>query len=511
MYLGLDLSTQSLTGVVIDTRERRVAWQHSIEFDRVLPHYGTRHGVLPGDDPLVATSPPLMWAEALDLFLAALARDSGLDLSRLQGISGAGQQHGSVYLNATATPTLGSVDSRKPLVDQLGGIFARSDAPIWMDSSTTRECEAITHAVGGDDAVQRLTGSRATERFTGPQIKRLAESRPADYARTERIHLVSSFMASLLVGRNAPLEPGDAAGMNLMDIRALEWAALALDATAPGLRAKLPPIVASATVVGSLSRYWTERYGLPPVPVVVWTGDNPSSAVGVGLTDALFGVMNEPRLDPSGASNVFGAATGGWLALVCFKNGALARERVRDQYGLDWDGFSARLRESPPGNGGAIMLPWFEPEITPRVFVAGARRSGFDASDAGRNIRAVIEGQMLAMKRHSAWMGDAPATIVATGGAAANREVLQVMADVFGAEVHQRDVGASAALGAALRAWHGAALAAGTPVEWRDVVKGFARPSQVITPDQRNTTMYREMMASYAAFEAHELGQGPGV
>ena len=32
------------------------------------------------------------------------------------------------------------------------------------------------------------------------------------------------------------------------------------------------------------------------------------------------------------------------MALTCFANGSLARERVRDSHGLDWDGFAAALR-----------------------------------------------------------------------------------------------------------------------------------------------------------------------
>jgi sugar (pentulose or hexulose) kinase len=43
-------------------------------------------------------------------------------------------------------------------------------------------------------------------------------------------------------------------------------------------------------------------------------------------------------------------------------------------------------------------------------------------------------------------------TIHAAGGAAINREILQVMADVFGTRVFQMPVGNSAALGTALRA-----------------------------------------------------------
>ena len=79
-------------------------------------------------------------------------------------------------------------------------------------------------------------------------------TQPDAYANTERVHLVSSFMASLLAGAHAPLEPGDASGMNLMDITTCRWAPDALAATAPSLAAKLPPIVPSWTTVGTLAR-----------------------------------------------------------------------------------------------------------------------------------------------------------------------------------------------------------------------------------------------------------------
>ena len=64
-----------------------------------------------------------------------------------------------------------------------------------------------------------------------------------------------------------------------------------------------------------------------------------------------------------------------------------------------------------------------------------------------------------------------PRTIHATGGASANREILQVMADVFDADVYRFDSTDSAALGAALRAWQ-----ADTNLSWTEVVDAFARP-----------------------------------
>ena len=134
------------------------------------------------------------------------------------------------------------------------------------------------------------------------------------------------------------------------------------------------------------------------------------------------------------------------MSLICFKNGARARERVRDAHGLGWSDFARALEAAPPGNGGAMMLPWFEPEITPAVLTPYARTFGLDLSNAAAHVRAVVEGQMLAMATHAGWMGERVARIHATGGASANRAILQVMADVFGADVlpaRRRQLGVS--------------------------------------------------------------------
>lgn len=521
LYLGLDSSTQSLTAIVIEIESalRRVVFESSLSFDDALPHHGTTHGVLPRSDSRVATSSPLMWAEALDVMMARIA-GSGLDLRRLAAVSGSAQQHGSVYLNSTWARAVHSLDSRRPL-DQVRGVFARDESPIWMDSSTTEECAEITAAVGGERILAQRTGSRAFERFTGPQIRRFFKRSPERYRATARIHLVSSFLASLLAGDDAPLDPGDASGMNLMDLAGHDWWDQAVDATAPELRPKLPRIVPSSSVVGTLSSYWQARYGLPAAQVIAWSGDNPCSLIGTGLvkegrlavslgtSDTVFGLMREPRVGSTGTGHVFGAPTGEYMGLTCFQNGSLARERIRDAHGMDWAAFSRALDTTPPGAG--ILLPWFEPEITPAVTRAGVHRYGFDEHDAAADVRALVDSQMMAMARHSRWMDVNVDTIHATGGAAVNRPILQTMADVFGAEVLQFEVGNSAALGAALRAAHAALNAGEQAAGWDHVIRGFVEPigGSPVKPDAGRHAIYKDLMKVHAACEARAMGKEP--
>jgi len=526
LYLGLDSSTQSLTAIVLEagSQSAHVVFEGSLSFDVDLPAYGTRHGVLTGADAGVAVSSPLLWADALDLMLARVAA-SGLDLTQLAAIAGSAQQHGSVYLNASATSSLARLDSRHTPAGQLRESLSRAVSPIWMDSSTSRECAEITAAVGGPESMAAHTGSRAFERFTGPQIRKFFKQDPHAYGATDRIHLVSSFLASLLAGRHATIEPGDGSGMNLMDLASASWWPLALDATAPGLAAKLPSIAPAWTIVGTLSPYWQSRHWLPAARIVAWSGDNPCSLIGTGLvregvtaislgtSDTVFSLMHELHADTSGTGSVFGAPTGDFMGLTCFANGSIARERIRDQFGLTWAGFSAALDATPPGNNGRLLLPWFDPEITPPVLAQGVHRYGLPADDVNGNVRGVVEAQMMSMALHSTWMHEHVDRIHATGGGSANHEILQVMADVFDAEVCQFKVGNSACLGAALRALHADRAAAGLRHDWNEIVAPVVEPLIAfrLQPNRERRPIYRELMAKYAVCEAHARGLGPAV
>ena len=514
LYLGLDASTQSLSAVVIEISgdTRRIVFQHSINFDRDLPGYRTVAGVRRGADAGVVYAPPLMWAEALDLMMGVLGAAAELDVDDIRAVSGSAQQHGSVYLNKTAPMLLGNLDPTTPLAPQLRMMFSRAEAPVWLDSSTSAECRQISEAMGGDESLKGVTGSPACERFTGPQIRRFHQQDPEGYHATARIDLVSSYFASLLIGAPAPLDPGDASGMNLMDLASDDWSPEALEATAPDLSRRLPPIVGSPAVIGRVSSYWHRRYALPPAVVIAWSGDNPSSLVGTGIirpgviavslgtSDTVFAAAEAPG---ARVSHVFRSPAGGFMNLLCFRNGSLARESIRLEHRLDWNDVAAFL-EQTPGNDGCIMLPWLEAEITPPVARAGIRRFGFDRIDAGRNVRGLIEGQMMAMANHAGDVTGAPIErIIATGGAAVNRSLLQVMANVFGADVYRLDVENSAALGAALRAYHGERLASGEPVSWPHVVSRFTdpHPGHRVSPNPKHAAAYQSLRRDYAMLE----------
>jgi len=468
LYLGLDSSTQSLSAMIIDTGTGRVVLDESVNFGKSLPQYGSPSGFLPNENPQLKHADPLMWVEALDLLLGQL-KTRGIDFSTVEGISGAGQQHGSVYLKQKLSE-VAPWDASRDLASQVRPLLSRATSPIWMDSSTSAECREIADACGGDARVVTLSGSRAIERFTGPQIRAFYKREPAAYAATREIHLVSSFFASLLSGSSAAIDHGDGAGMNLLELKTGTWSPDLVAATAPELADKLPKAVPSRTQVGEIAGYFVKKYGFKPgTPVVAFTGDNPSSLVGMGATepgtavismgtsDTVFASMRQPHTDPRGFGHVFGNPAGGFMCLICFANGSLAREKVAEKTGLSWDAFAkAILEETQPGNQGNLMLPFFIPEMTPKVLAPKVELFGSERFVAWQEpaalARAIVEAQALSMQRHSDWIGEQPRLIRVTGGASKNRGIRQVLADVFGAEIRGLSVGNSSALGGALRA-----------------------------------------------------------
>ena len=59
----------------------------------------------------------------------------------------------------------------------------------------------------------------------------------------------------------------------------------AVNATAPDLGRRLPPIQESWNVFGEIAPYWRRKYGFGPAKLIPWSGDNPSSLIGLGLID----------------------------------------------------------------------------------------------------------------------------------------------------------------------------------------------------------------------------------
>ncbi|KAJ3062642.1 hypothetical protein HDU98_001481 [Podochytrium sp. JEL0797] len=424
-----------------------------------------------------------MFAAALDAVLAKLKLDPSIDFSLIEAVSGCGQQHGSIFWRNGARDSLSTLDPALSLSQQLQHAFAIENAPIWMDSSSTKWCHKLEHHVGGPTALANLTGSRAYERFTGNQIAKIIETNPIAFESCERISLVSSMMTCLFSGGYIGIDESDASGMNLLDIRTKRWVPEILECVAGGkftgehLARVLGDPVAPNVPVGCISPYFVARYGFSPTcQVVPFTGDNPSSLAGLGISqpgdlavslgtsDTAFAVLDAKDCKPNGKEGhvlVNPVDPNTAILMLCFKNGSLAREEIKHQTcpTNTWTEFSTLLNSTPPGNTGHIGFFHPLPEITPptltpatHVFAAGSN-TPIPISQVPKAVlaRAIVESHCLRIREHTRKLGlKGVKRVIVTGGASANESILQVLADVVGVSVYRVNLSLGGARGGAL-------------------------------------------------------------
>lgn len=517
-YLGFDFSTQQLKALAVNDR-LEVLCEASVQFDNDLPEYRTQNGVNKNRDNLTVTAPPIMWVKALDMVLERL-KVAGLDFSTVSAISGCGQQHGSVYWKRGASELLAKLDPSRFLHDQLQGAFSVRDSPVWMDSSTETQCRSLEAAVGGADRLAEITGSRAFERFTGNQIAKLRQTRPDAYENTDRISLVSSFGASVFLGHYASIDLSDGSGMNLLDIRTHQWDANCLGACAPQLEAKLGAPVPSSKVLGTVSPYFVDRYGFPPnCSVVAFTGDNSASLAGfqlnsgdllvsLGTSDTVLMWLDEAHPALEGHIMVNPVAPKSFMGMLCYKNGSLTRQRVRDQCaGASWDLFASLLDTTPRGNFGNIGTYFDLREILPPVvgdFKFNKNNDRVAKFSQEVEVRAVVEGQFLAKRVHAKRLGFSfGGRVFATGGASKNPGIIQVLADVFGASVYTLGKASAnaACLGAAYLAFYGSRKKDDDALEFSDVVSNAGSFTLVAEPNRDAESVYGNMAERYRSLE----------
>lgn len=500
MYLGLDLSTQSVTAVVLDGSAQTVVHRVCISYERDL-----------ADDPLVPptlvtnfrygeTVDPRMWAGGLRAVLRRLAA-SGIT-SQISGIAVAAQQRGTVYLNDTRCWDL--LDGAEGMAVGL----SRAEAPTWLNDTAHRECEEIEEAVGGSAPALAITGSRMMPRSSGAQIRKFFKESPEAYAETDHITLPSGFATSFLVGHDVPIELGDACASGLLDIAASAWSDELLCATAPGLRLKLPGLGRLGDHAGVLASPLAREYGFGAnTTVMVGTGDNIASAlalgsmapgvlaVSLGSSHTVFGEIALDRRDPEGYGSILALSSDAALGISVLRNGALTLGHVLDYVGEDLDSLELLFAEPEPTTGTPLVLPFLGPEITPRLGALGvcAVQDAPALISTSGWVRGLVESQVIRLAVHSAWLGHAD-TIRLTGGASRSPGYAQTVSDFFGRDVMTLQVSDGTALGAALLAAAGV-----TRASTSEVSTAFlrAQPRVYYSPRPTKSSRCQELTERY--------------
>ncbi|GAB4454578.1 MAG: xylulokinase [Anaerolineae bacterium] len=500
--LSIDIGTSSVKTLLLAADSGRTLATAGREYPIAQPRPG------------YAEQNPDDWWEAAVYTVRAALSEAGIDPAGVRGIGFSGQMHGTVCLDRAARPV-------RPAI-------------IWADTRSSAQVDALRARADPEALAAHAPGPPAAG-FMGPTLMWLTAHEPDAIAATHRVILPKDYVRLRLTGE-VGTEVSDAASTWLLDIASGQWSDWLLDLS--GLeRRYLPPVAASADVVGALRPAAADALGLPAgIPVVAGCADQPAQALGYGLFDAgtalatigtggqVLYPLRAARVDPQMRFHVFNhALRDRWYALAAILAAGLSLRWLRDLLGLRdrpdaYAYLSEQAAQVPPGAEGVVFLPHLAGERTPHmdpaasgVFVGLRLRHG-----VGHLARAVMEGvtfamaECLALALDLAGGAEAGVQVIASGGAAASPVWRQIQADIYNTPLLLAAGENHACVGAALLAGVGCGVYASI-----EEACALLPPSTVgVMPDPARAAFYAERRALYRALYArlkddmHRLSAG---
>jgi len=532
LALGIDSSTQSITAVVFnpDTEEVK-SFSLNYREDPRLSGFGINADhIVPPRVEGEADQPPEMIFASIDALCEELV-NSNIPLEEIGVINVSGQQHGHVYLNSSAQRhfhALGGVNPSSNLVGLLNHSLAYGTAPIWMTSNTEAQSDHLMEAVGGEEAVIKLSGSASPLRFTGAIMRRVGEQFPYEYEATERILLISNLIPAILAGNtNVPVDFGNASGMTLMNYRNKVWSQKLLRAAAKGLpggekglRSKLPPIVHPQEIVGYVANYFVEKYGFDPqCKIVAGSGDNPQTKVlvagdllslGTSFVN-MVGTDGRITYDMTGIATSMYDGLGRPFLFGCRTNGAMVWDKIRAEHSLGKDEYApaedalARISATDITDGNAMLFHQPQEESFPDSRAHHElTRIGYDSPDLGRDFNAIVNSTLAAVYLHSlGFTRQTDEPLYVAGGASRSPEIMRRVAAIWKRPVIPVAVGAG--LGAAIAGADAAGFIQDVGSMCRTLIsKGFP-----IAPREEDVRLFHKdngFLNTYQRMESKVLG-----
>ncbi|MEM8788249.1 MAG: xylulokinase [Pseudomonadota bacterium] len=365
MYLGLDLGTSGLKGLLIGA-DQTVLAEATAALTVERPHPGW------------SEQRPDDWIAAAEAVFDALAAQA--DLGGLRGIGLSGQMHGATVLGADDRPL-------RPCI-------------LWNDT----RAHAQAAAMDADPRWRQITGNIVFPGFTAPKLAWMRDEEPDLFTKARRVLLPKDYLRLWLTGE-AVGEMSDAAGTSWLDTGARDWSADLLAETGLTTDA-MPHLVEGAAVSGTLRGDLARRWGLPECVVAGGAGDNAASAIGAGVvrpgeafvslgtSGVLFAATEGYSPDPGTAVHTFcHALPDTWHQMGVILAATDALNWFARVAGAEPQTLTADLGAlQAPGQ--ALFLPYLGGERTPHndAAVRGAFLGLEHVADRAAMTRAVLEG-----------------------------------------------------------------------------------------------------------------------
>lgn len=373
MYIGLDLGTSGLKGILIG-EDQRVLAEATAPLTVQRPHEGW------------SEQAPSDWISAAETVFDQLAAQR--PLAKVRGIGLSGHMHGATLLDAAD-------EVLRPCI-------------LWNDTRSHAEAAALD----ADPKFRRLTGNIVFPGFTAPKLVWVRKHEPRVWDRVARVLLPKDYLRLWLTGEHVG-EMSDAAGTSWLDTGKRDWSDDLLAAT--GLtRGQMPRLVEGSEVSGTLREALSTRWGLPSGVVVAGGGgDNAASGVGVGVVRAgeafvslgtsgvLFAANDGYQPDPATAVHTFcHALPNTWHQMGVILAATDALNWYARLLGTEAARLTGELGSTLLAPGKTIFLPYLGGERTPlnSASVRGAFTGLEHATDRQAATRAVLEGVTYAIR-----------------------------------------------------------------------------------------------------------------
>jgi len=412
MYIGLDLGTSGLKGILIDESQKVLA-EATSPLTVSRPHEGW------------SEQEPSQWISAAESVMDAL---SVYGLGSVRGIGLSGQQHGATLLDA-------SDEVLRPCI-------------LWNDTRAHVEAAEMDD----DPQFRRIIGNIVFPGFTAPKVLWVERHEPRIREKVAKVLLPKDYLRLWLTGEHVG-EMSDAAGTGWLATAKRDWSDDLLDAT--GLtRAAMPRLVEGSEVSATLRAALAARWGLPAGVVVAGGGgDNAASGVGVGVVRAgeafvslgtsgvLFAATDGYRPDPATAVHTFcHALPNSWHQMGVILAATDALNWYAGLVGRDAVQLTGELGPlQAPGK--TTFLPYLGGERTPvnSASIRGAFTGLEHVTDRVAGTRAVLEGVTFAFRdcRDAlAATGTKIGHLLAVGGGSRSDYWLRAIATALDCPVH---------------------------------------------------------------------------
>ncbi|MFQ3185579.1 MAG: xylulokinase [Marinomonas primoryensis] len=477
MYLGLDLGTSGLKGVVIDDKGNVLA-QESASLSVSSPH-----ATWSEQDPLS------WWQACIDVIEQLQQR---LDLSKLKALGLSGQMHGAT------------------LLDSQGNVLR--PCILWNDGRSQAQCQTLMAEF--PDLIER-SGNLAMPGFTAPKIRWVQENEPTVFEKLVFVLLPKDYLAYRLTGEMSS-DCSDAAGTLWLNPETRQWDDVLLAAT--GLtQANMPIVYEGCDLVGVLSEEVAQLLKLPQLPVVAGAGDNAAGAVGMGVTNpgqgfislgtsgVYFTVSESHKANPENTVHAFcHALPNRWHQMGVTLSAANSLAWFSKLVGKTVPELLDGLEDSGLQCTSVLFLPYLSGERTPHndPLANGQFVGLMNTTNVEAMTLAVLEGvafSLLDCQNALDSAGSVADELSLIGGGARNAMWRQIIANVLNKRLIYRDGGdVGPGLGAARLALLGEQHGQGKDIE-RLIKEYCTMPEalEVHEPEEATRSYYQEKYALY--------------